>query len=217
MKEIKSKPNHGFTLVETMIATAIFTVIMLIGISTILAVNRSHKTTENTRQVIDSLSFVMEDMARNIRLGSIFYCPTNPPFDSTKPEQRVSCPPTKGTFMASSILALEGLSGVPDSTLPSGTSDQIVYMMVADANCPYGCIIKSREGDPTFHGQQITPSSVHIDLTKSGFTVFGAEGVEDGDNTQPFVVIRLHGMAKYQNIETPFDIQTSISPRNIDN
>lgn len=213
--------QEGFTLIETMIATAIFVVIMLIGIDALLAVNKSHKAANNLRVVMDSLSFVMEDMARNIRLGSAFQCPAGG-LGSVGIETPVSCrlsgSGASTGIQASSSLALEGSGGAAGDI-----TNQLVYVMWKDAGAANtdGYILKSTSGydDPNLYPNstsiysRITPEGVHIDLVRSGFTVIGAES---SDGQQPFVIIRLVGTTIYQNVVTPFDIQTSISPRNVD-
>ena len=97
------------------------------------------------------------------------------------------------------------------------------YQMVTQGNpvsqdYTNGYITKASIDNASFNSSttpfgQITPPEVHIDLNKSGFTVSGS-GV--GDGKQPLIIIRLYGTAVYENISTPFDIQTSISPRNLD-
>lgn len=66
--------TRGFTLIEMMIAVALFTIVMVIGIGAVLNANLLHKKTQSVRAVIDNLGFVMEDIARNVRLGYDFTC-----------------------------------------------------------------------------------------------------------------------------------------------
>ncbi|OGI70024.1 hypothetical protein A2824_03620 [Candidatus Nomurabacteria bacterium RIFCSPHIGHO2_01_FULL_42_16] len=61
---------RGFTLVETMIAVTLFTILMTIGSGAVLNTSSIYRKTANLRAAVDNLSFVMEDMARNLRLGS---------------------------------------------------------------------------------------------------------------------------------------------------
>lgn len=201
-KSYNLKATHGFTLIETMIATTIFVVVMLVGVRVLLSANQSHKTTENLRAVMDSMSFVMEDMARNIRLGSAFECPAGGGVP-------VSCPlpgtplPSDGTQASGSI----GFTAVDGSK---------VFYVIAPKDpsdlTKGGEVRKSTTGSLTSF-EVITPATVAVDLGKSGFSVIGAEAL---DQKQPYLILRLVGKAKYNNIETPFSLQTSISPRGID-
>lgn len=208
-----AKPNtnnkSGFTIIEIMIATALFVVIMILGIGVLLNVSKNHKSTQIMRSAMDNMSFVMEDMSRNIRLGSTFYCGDYS--DVIALGTTLSCP-AYGTFPDASGLpaslnfAFEGLYGDPASA-----NDQIVYRFYPDAiGSSTGYIQKSIDGGTIY--KRITPGGIKIDLTKSGFTVVGA----DSDSLQTKVIIRIFGTVNYQNVSLPFNFQTTISPRNID-
>lgn len=161
---------------------------------------------------MDNMSFVMEDMTRNIRLGTTFYCgdPDTMIIGATH-----SCP-DYGTFPDASglpeslNLAFEGLYGDP-----AEIEDQIIYKFIQDGiGSSTGYLSKHINGDPLISSnfKRITPADVKIDLTKSGFTVVGA----DADNLQTKVIVKLFGTVNYQNVSLPFNFQTTISPRNID-
>jgi len=70
MSEKNKKQNRGFTIIEMMIAIAIFLIVVTIGIGALLNTNLIHQKTQDMRSILDNLSFVMEDMSRNIRTGS---------------------------------------------------------------------------------------------------------------------------------------------------
>ncbi len=205
----KAKKESGFTLIEIMIATALFVVIMIMGIGVLLNVSKNHKSTQIMRSAMDSMSFVMEDMTRNIRLGSMFYC-GDYDYSGTTPGT-LSCPvygslPDSSGLPESLELAFEGLYGDPTKS-----NDQIVYRLHQDGpGSNTGYMQKSLDGGTTY--KRITPDDIKIDLTKSGFTVVGT----DSDNLQTKAIIRLFGTVNYQNVSLPFNFQTTISPRNID-
>ena len=68
-RNLKNKKS-GFTIIEMMIAIAIFLIVVMIGMGALLNANAIHRKTQNTRSIMDNLSFIMEDMSRNIRTGS---------------------------------------------------------------------------------------------------------------------------------------------------
>lgn len=219
----KVQKNTGFTLVETMIATALFLSVAIASIGVLLNVSRSHKTTEIIRQGIDTMYFVMEDMARNIRLSGGVRC--NYEYNAT---DLIEVPRDCLNFSnplapGGRSIAIEGQEGVQDGTLglPTGNTDQIVYVFTGDAN-GVGQILKKGSEianvplapiyDPSVF-RRMTPETINIDLAKSGFTV---SGTAVGSGSQTLVTIRLVGSISWQNVTVPFNIQTSISPRNID-
>lgn len=68
------KQNTGFTVIEMMIAIAIFLIVVVIGMGALLNTNLIHRKTQDMRSIMDSLSFIMEDMSRNLRTGSDYVC-----------------------------------------------------------------------------------------------------------------------------------------------
>ena len=70
----KSQFKTGFTLIEVMIAITLFSAIMILGTGAVLNSSSVHKKTQTMRAVMDNLNFVMEDMSRNLRLGSDYVC-----------------------------------------------------------------------------------------------------------------------------------------------
>ena len=64
-----SKVSGGFTIIETMIAIALFSVIITVGSGSLLSALSLYNKSQNMRSVIDNLSFIMEDISRNLRTG----------------------------------------------------------------------------------------------------------------------------------------------------
>jgi len=65
-----NKLNRGYTIIETMIAVSIFLVVITIGMEALLNANLIHRKSQDMRSIMDNLSFIMEDMSRNLRTGS---------------------------------------------------------------------------------------------------------------------------------------------------
>jgi len=76
MQKINLQNNKGFTIIETMIAISLFLIIVTIGMGSLLNANLLHQKSQDMRSIMDSLSFIMEDMSRNLRTGSD-YVPIN--------------------------------------------------------------------------------------------------------------------------------------------
>lgn len=199
--------SRGFTLVEVMIAMAIFTILVTVGIGSVLGSMSQHKLSQNTRSVMDSLNYVMEDMARNIRLGSNIHCYTSSetvPFVLTAdPMDPNNCDPTEETH----TIIFNDLRG-----------DQLKYTITPSVGSTPNKILKQQVTDA--EPQNITPPEVVIDYARSGFMVRGAcpsTGTTCSDTGQPTVVIRLSGKVVYQDTETRFAIGTTVTPRALDN
>jgi len=203
MKKINKKRGRetlsvskGYTIIETMISVSLFLVIVMAGLGALLNANLVHQKSHNMRSIMDNLSFVMEEMSRNLRTGSQYYC-INGSDDLSNVNRTKSGENCWG-------IAFEPPNGT------SSPSDQWVYYRSLD-----GKIFKSVQGPYSLDNFfQITPDEVVVNVN-SFFSVLGAEGVP-GNQQQPLVIIRLFGTVTYKNVVTPFSLQTSASQRLID-
>jgi len=210
MKFIK-QTKKGFTMIEMMIATALFAIVMIIGTGAVINVNSTHKKTQTLRAVIDNLHFVTEDMARNMRIGANYRCPAGFLFTAYESGNLTQAPISGGdpqdcSFSPSSsnlTLAFDPVGA--DFSDTSNTSDQVVFAI--DNNG----VFKSIDGGANF--LKVTPSGLTMDTTKSGFFVTGS-GV---DGIQPRVTVRFAGEVEYRpGITSDFNLQTTVTQRTLD-
>jgi prepilin-type N-terminal cleavage/methylation domain-containing protein len=186
MKKITSKIKSGYTIIETMIAISVFLVVIAYGMNALLSAETISHKSEDMRSILDNLSFIMEDMGRNLRTGSEYHCIAdgNPLGTGAK-----SCPIGQGISFFSSL------------------GGQWVYFIN-----PSGSLSKSTDGWST--SQALTSSNIVLN-SSSGFSVLGAEP-PPGDLSQPLIKILLNGQINENGVSTPFSLQTSISQRMID-
>lgn len=70
ISRITNKQHSGFTLMEVMVSVSIFTIIVTIGIGSLLTVNKTLQKTRSERQAIDSFSYAVDTMTRRLRTGT---------------------------------------------------------------------------------------------------------------------------------------------------
>lgn len=216
----KHKKNTGYTIIETMVAISLFLVIVIFGMNALLNVNLVNQKSQDMRSVIDNLSFIMEEMSRNLRTGYNYRCYdiTNPWGGGTESNTSAIEIP-RSCVLGGGVLVFEEASGTVGDP-----ADQWAYKIEStsvDANGdPIYNIFKSVSGGGLTGGPewvQLNPNEVILNSV-SGFTVFGAEPPigAGGDRQQPFIIIRLVGEVRFKNIVSPFSLQTSVSQRSID-
>ncbi|MFN4181243.1 MAG: type II secretion system protein J [Candidatus Paceibacteria bacterium] len=189
---------RGFTLIETMIATSLFLVVMVVGVSTLINANSVSNRSDNERAVLDNVSFVLEEISRNLRTGSVYHCEVNgDPLSA--PEQPKSC-------QLGYLIAFEDTRG--DETNPL---DQWVYKIDTGSS---GLVISKSIDSGVSWIELLSAPNLEID-TASGFSVIGAMSPPD-DTQQPFVVVRIAGRIIGKDGSTPFSVQTSVSQRLLD-
>src|SRR3989344_2814078 len=193
----------GYTIIETMIAVSLFLVVITTGTNALLNANVVHQKSQDIREEMDNLSFILEDMSRNMRTGSNFHCISLT--DSMPPTTSYSSP--QSCVNGRKGIAFERVGG-----LSANNDDQWVYYIRDTDNTLW----KSIQGPSDLNNfYQLTTDKVKIDYNASGFYVLGAE-IPPGDKQQPFIIIRLVGSISYQGVSTPFSIQTSMSQRLLD-
>ena len=193
------KISGGYTIIETMIAISVFLVVIMSGMAALLNANLVHQKSQNMRSIMDNLSFIMEDMGRNLRTGYSYHCIVA---GDTLPTDKVSAPKSCASGWG---IAFEFADGGD----PKDDNDQWVYYINS------GKIFKSTQGPANLSNFfELTPEEVIIDPV-SGFSVIGAESVLT-NSEQPLATIRLIGKITYKGVDTPFSLQTSVSQRAID-
>ena len=73
--KFKSKKSlKGFTLIELMVVIALFSTIMTVAIGALFSAQAVNVKLQQTQIVIDGINLAIEEMVRDIRYGSQFYC-----------------------------------------------------------------------------------------------------------------------------------------------
>ena len=70
----KRKENKGFTLVEVLVAVALFTIIATISMGALVSIFDANKKSQTSKTVVDNLNLSIEDMIRTIRFGTNYHC-----------------------------------------------------------------------------------------------------------------------------------------------
>lgn len=209
------KNKNGFTIIETMISISLFLIVIMSGMNALLNANVIHQKSQDMRSILDNLSFILEDMSKNLRTGYDYHCFVAGDTIPTSPTSLISQPKS---CTSGGAVAFE--SAIGDSTDEDGDpvddNDQWVYYLTTVNG--KGTIWKSTQGPYNYPTNfvQLNPDEVDLNLSTSGFSVLGAEH-PTGNSQQPLVTIRLSGTITYKNnIITPFSMQTSVSQRLID-
>lgn len=193
------KTKNGYTIIETMIAISLFIIIVMAGMGALLNANLLSQKSKDMRSIIDNLSFIVEDMSRNLRTGYDYHCITEP----TVP--RVVVGPQNCDFPGKG-----GISFKPQDFDSMTNNFPLVYYISSNLNDNRKLsIFKIANGGSDV---QLTPDEVDIDPVSS-FVVSGA-GL--GDGKQPFVTIKIAGSITFKGVTSPFSLQTSVSQRKLD-
>jgi prepilin-type N-terminal cleavage/methylation domain-containing protein len=187
------RTDRGFTLVEMIVAVALFAVVMLVSVGALLALVAANRKAQALQSVMNNLDVTLDGMARAIRMGSTFHCGTGT-YTITH-----DCPAGDVVF------AFEPYGNT--------SSDQPwVYSYDATTKRVY----KSENGAPPI---AITAPEIQIDSMQ--FYVVGTDrgcSVTPCDTVQPKVVIVISGTAPVLQVKarTTFHIQVTAVQRVLD-
>lgn len=190
----------GFTLVELMVATTLFTIIMLMGVGSLIVSSNSAKAAQRLRIAVDNVNFAMESMTRELRTGSYYYCPPGIGTVSIPAENSVSdCPSGRDVIIfkpqqvGSSTPAIVGYFKSPRND--ANSTSTLERCETNASNC-----------------HPIVADNVDIELLK--FTVLGSSLPSSStDKTQPSVRILMKGSVNVNGQKTPFTLQSMASQR----
>ena len=186
---------RGFTLIEMMVAFAIFAVIMVVAVGSLLSLIRANYKAQTTKTVVNNLHFALENMSRNIRTGTGYHCGGSGDLTVAR-----DC-----TSTAESQFVFKSRDG-----------SYVMYRLFG------GSISRSKSSDTgvlvsSANFIPITAPEVQVDTLS--FYVDGADrSNEPGNNKeQPRVFILVKGSMLGKNkFPTRFDIQTLVSQRLLD-
>ncbi len=69
----KNTHTAGFTLVEMIVAVALFSVVMLVSVSTLLALVSANRKAQALQSVMNNLNIALDGMVRAARMGDVYH------------------------------------------------------------------------------------------------------------------------------------------------
>lgn len=184
-----SRKRRGFTLIELMVATSIFTIIMLAAMGSVIVTSDLAKRSQALNFTMDNLSFAIESMSRSLRMGTNYTCSST--------SINLSGNPAPQDCDGGSMIAF----------IPVGSSSgyRVAYKLDSSTNTIQRC-------DSINSCVSVVSPEITIDKLK--FYVKGA--TNPSDNIQPSVYMIIRGSVTIKNKITSFAIQTMISERTLE-
>lgn len=195
MKKNKLNLNKGFTLVELLVATLIFTMVAVVSMGALLTTFGSAKNSRALRFAMDNVNFAIESMTRSIRMGTNYICVEGG--DDIQmidnPDQTKDC--ERGTFLAF-IPQKPEEKGLRVGYKISKRNDEKGTLSLQRCIGKEGCV-------------DIVAPDVNIEQLN-----FSVKGSDPSDQIQAGVYISIKGSVLVEGVPTSFSIQTMASQRN---
>lgn len=221
--------QSGFTLIEMLVSLSLFTIIITITVGTLLVLLNSNRELASSQSLMDTLSFSLDSMTREIRTGRQYFCgSTNnmnapvggyrmfresaPVFFLPRHEEIGSnvrdCPTGRGNNRFHGVSIIES-----DNSVTGSSNTRILYYYDdGGVNAP-GRLMRRIGNNPA---ESILSSN--IDVVDANFFVSGTERLAGGgsdDTEQPTVTVLIEATA----VNNPTDIitlQTTVTQRELD-
>ena len=68
------KNQRGFTLVEMLVAIAVFMIVMTVAVGSLVSIVNANKKAQTIQTVMDNLNLAIENISKNMRIGTSYYC-----------------------------------------------------------------------------------------------------------------------------------------------
>lgn len=194
MKNKIIKKDKGFTLVEVLVATFIFTSIVVMAIGSLITTLDSAKNARALRTAMDNVNYAMESMSRSIRMGSNYFCSDS----------------------------VGDIDMTANNTITEDCSDGDSFIAVKpQSGARIGFGVADRPGTTThtllkYVGNE-TPTEIvssDVDIEQLKFFVTGSTPLSSGDYVQAKVRIIMKGTVMVKNSPVSFALQTLVSQRN---
>ncbi len=194
----KQQKNSGFTLIELMVATSIFVVIMLAAMSSLFVMLDAAKSSRALRLAMDNVNFTMESITRSVRMGTNYYCVLvgDSAPDPSNLNTSYNCPNVGGTL----------LSFVPQAKGGVNPTSRVWYALDTSLTNSNFSTIKRCDNSGCV---PIISPDVNIKRLK-----FFVNGSSESDDKQASVYITMEGEVIVKGVPTSFAIQTLASQRN---
>jgi prepilin-type N-terminal cleavage/methylation domain-containing protein len=184
------QPSRGFSLIEMMVASSVFAMVMLMAVGALLSIVDSSRKAQSQETSFVNIDFALETMSRAIRLGTNYHC-----------DVTVTSPPIiqpRDNLAGCTSVVFEAFSG--SSANPN---DQVVYRLNANR------IERSVNSGGTY-----TPlTSPDVTIQNLSFYVMGST---PGDGSQARVLITVYGFAGTGKSQVNFNLQTTVTQRLLD-
>ncbi len=189
MGKLKEKHSKGFTLVETLVAMLVFTLVIEAAIAILVSAIRLQKYNLAYFKIVYKTSYALEYMSRQIRMAQ-----RDSSGDCTNtPNSRFGITQIPGTL-------IDGLMFRDSEGVCKG------FFFEASRVKEYD---DSRSGSDKI--LELTPDD--IEVSSPNFVLLGQSGM---DLIQPRVTISMKVKGKNQGAQPTVNIQTTISARNLD-
>jgi type II secretory pathway pseudopilin PulG len=194
------KNQSAFTLVEMLVSIAVFMSVMTVAVSSLISIINVNRKTQEIKSVVDNVTFAIDTISRNVRIGTKYSCSTN----------------VGGTYIGD----YSADDKCKNFQYRKSSAEYVQYQFVASPATGEGNIQRricsgDNSGCPTTWQSMTAPTDI-VKITNMTFYVIGAgtESLPAAQRKQPRLIITVEGVIVESNgTKTSFSLQTTASQR----
>jgi prepilin-type N-terminal cleavage/methylation domain-containing protein len=193
----KQKNIKGFTLVEMLVAIAVFMIVMTVAVGSLVSIIDANRKAQAIKNVVNNINFALESISKDMRVGTDYYCHTSSGYENTDAK------------------CLAGADGV---RYKKSITEWVHYRYFPTLINPEDGNIKkcTKENCGDSDWSSLTAPTYNVQISNMKFYVLGTgtSGGAFASKRHPRAIITLEGTAgTKENIKTTFNIQTTVSQR----
>lgn len=192
-----SKVHKGFTLIEVLVAVALFTIVVTVSVSALLVILDANRKAQNISNTINNAFFSFETMTRLMRTGVSYHC------------------------------GASGTVSSPQDCIAGGaevyfTDDRGQFVHIwFDTSSATGSVMQAVDIDGVAGAGSFGPAypltANDFDVQQLLFTVTGSATVGGGDRAQPLTTVVLYGITnKGKKWASDLKLQSTVTQRMLD-
>ena len=212
----KQSIQSGFSLVEMMVAIAIFMVVAVVAVSALLKIVDADRKSKTLQDTVNNINFAMDSITREIRVGSAYTCGSGSTgYQGSIPQtsQGISCSATQSNPNNNSGVYIAFLSSNidPNHTPACNLAYSYYFQPVPVPGGTYTWTIEKAQESSCGSGLSAYYPIIDRSII---ITAYSIKVVEGNPLVQPSVFIYISGYTgKTDKTKTYFDLQTTISER----
>jgi len=191
IKNQKNNTKYGFSLVEMLVATAVFMSIITIAVGSLISLIDANKRAQSIKSTVDSVTFAVENISRDMRGGTEYQCLSD------------------GIYTKSTVICSLGSNAVK---YLNSSGDTIIYTFNGVDTTGLGVLTKEKNGAIS----DLISQDSNVNITDMKFYVIGSDNElnpNQASRTQPRMIITTSGLISVKGNNSSFNLQTNISQR----
>lgn len=212
--------QSGFSLVELIVAMAVFTIVITITIGALLMLVGTNQQLQGQQSMMTNLSFALDSMTREIRTGTNYYCEERASYAAGGPNNLFDTGNNIDTILSSNDVAdcagsrgggskLKGIAFIEGGQSITGNpGSRILYFYDEDEGKIFRKVANEKP-------QSIVSSGIYIENAE--FFVTGTDPLKVAtDVYQATVTVVIEAKESSDSTADPKVVQTTITQRTLD-